>query len=282
MSNITVNPSTSKVPKFVDYRSKVWGDSFTWSWERPLSQVVKLAVHHSVTDKNKTTPEQIALLHKARGWAGIGYHFVITGDGTVYYVGDIGTARANISMNNEKILGICLTGDFTKELPNQEQLKALKGLCEYFMTEFPALPNIASWADVIGHQEAANLWTGADPTACPGSNWKTPAGLYDRLKSGSFDGYPTLAPVTPTPTPTPQPTTPQPTITDDTVIPQFGMSVGALKVKVKDLENNIIAVNKDMEAQKKRADAAEDSLQKALVKIQGARQSAQEVVEALA
>ncbi len=85
--------------KFVDYRQPIWGDSFTWSWERKLSEIKYLVIHHSVTSHD-ATPDDIALLHKARGWAGIGYHFVITKDGRVWYVGDLETARANVKNKN--------------------------------------------------------------------------------------------------------------------------------------------------------------------------------------
>lgn len=192
MSNIAVNPPVNMVPKFKDIRVEIWGDSFNWSFARRLDQVVKLAFHHSVTSKN-ATPNDIALLHKARGWGGIGYHFVIPGDGTVYYVGDIGTGRANIANNNEKIIGICFCGDFTKEKWTEEQRIAGKGLAEYFMTKFPALPNINTWNDVIGHKEASQLWSGSEPTACPGTNWK---GHTDSL-------YDTMRANIPTPTPVP-------------------------------------------------------------------------------
>ena len=63
--------------KFVDYRQPIWGDSFNWSWNRPLEQVKFLVIHHSA-GSHDATPDDVALLHKARGWSGIGYHFVIT------------------------------------------------------------------------------------------------------------------------------------------------------------------------------------------------------------
>lgn len=209
MSNIAISPDLHGL-RFDDYRDEIWGDSYTWSFARSLEQVVKLAIHHSVTARNATA-DDIALLHKARGWGGIGYHFVITEDGTVWYVGDIGTARANIANHNEKIIGICLTGDFTKELQTQEQILATKYLCEYFFTQFPALVNINSWADVIGHQEAVTVFGNTTATACPGSNWKSAGdSFYERLKSGHVDGYPTVKLPQPEPTPEPAPTPPEP------------------------------------------------------------------------
>ncbi len=159
--------------KFVDYRQPIWGDSFNWSWNRPLEQVKYLVIHHSVT-KHDATPDDIALLHKARGWAGIGYHFVITKDGTAYYVGDIGTARANVKDKNELILGICLVGDFTRHLPSDEQITSAHLLCNRLIE---LAPNVKSWEDVTGHKDH-------QATACPGSSWDVGGdSMYERIKN---------------------------------------------------------------------------------------------------
>jgi len=100
--------------RFIDDRQRCWGDSFNWSFPRTFDQTVKLAIHHSVTAPGpnwQAEVDVIGQLHKARGWNGIGYHFVITTQGVVAYVGDIGMGRANIGGNNEKIIGICLIGE---------------------------------------------------------------------------------------------------------------------------------------------------------------------------
>ncbi|MDP9356954.1 MAG: peptidoglycan recognition protein family protein [Chloroflexota bacterium] len=183
MSNIALTPPTASVPTFVDYRLGIWGDSFTWALERRLSSVVKIVIHHTVTPRS-ASPDDIALLHKARGWGGIGYHIVITEDGTAWYCGDIGTARANVLNVNDMIIGIALPGDFTKEDPTDAQLKTCKGICEYLLFQRPDLPNIRSWDDVIGHKEAISLWPTAGATACPGNRWKEGLNMYHRMRYG--------------------------------------------------------------------------------------------------
>jgi len=167
--------------KFIDYRMPIWGNSYTWSWERPITQLEYLVIHHSVTSDD-ATPNDLALLHKARGWGGIGYHFVITNNGDVYYVGDVGTARANVLNKNEKVLGICMIGDFTKHLPTDEQIKSAHLLCK-FMINTVAFP-ISSWDQVVGHKDL-------QATQCPGSSWdKTQQGdMWWRIKTGT--GYTT-------------------------------------------------------------------------------------------
>lgn len=197
--------------KWHDYRDEIWGDSFNWSWVRPWNQLKYLVIHHTVTSHD-ATPQDIALLHKARGWAGIGYHFVITKDGVVHYVGDISTARANVLNKNEQVIGITMVGDFTKHLPSDDQIISAHDLCKFFLTETPSLPTLASWSQVVGHKDL-------QATACPGTSW--PNDMRDRIIN--------RIPYTPQPTPEPEPEpTPEPTpeppkiITDDNQVIRLG------------------------------------------------------------
>jgi len=169
--------------RFVDYRKDIWGDSFNWSWNRKTTEIKYLVIHHSASI-HEGTPDDIALFHKARGWGGVGYHFIITKDGKVWYVGDIGTARANVANMNEKVIGICLIGDFTEYLPSDEQIESTHLLCK-FLLEQPQWPNIKDWDDVVGHKEL-------DATACPGDSWdKSQEGdMWWRVKTGTIYSKP--------------------------------------------------------------------------------------------
>lgn len=188
--------------KWKDYRQQIWGNSFTWSWVRPWSQLQGILIHHSVT-KHDATPDDIALLHKARGWAGVGYHFIIDKAGVVHYVGDISTARAHVQNKNEKFLGICLIGDFTKHLPSDEQIISAHELCKFFFFQTPSLPTLTGWHQLQGHKDQ-------QATACPGSSWGG-GDMRDRI----INRIPYTPAPTPTPTPEPTPTpTPQPPVED--------------------------------------------------------------------
>ncbi len=154
--------------KFVDYRENIPGDSFNWSWIRPLTQVNYLAIHNHAATPDIQTPEQIANSHMSNnGWGGIGYHFLISQDGTVYYVGDIQTARANVANLNEQVIGICLIGDFTQgHVPTTEQLDSTHKLCDFFINNYPDLTNVNSWDKVRGHKELPG-----QTTTCPGDDF---------------------------------------------------------------------------------------------------------------
>jgi N-acetylmuramoyl-L-alanine amidase len=160
--------------KFVDYRKPIWGNSYTWSWERRTDEIRYVVIHHSVTTHDATA-DDIALLHKARGWGGIGYHFVITMDGKAWYVGDVSTARANVLNMNEKVIGICMVGDFTQHLPTDEQIVSCHTLSKFFL-EQPNWPNLKDWDDVVGHKDLK-------PTACPGLSW--PDDMKWRVETGT-------------------------------------------------------------------------------------------------
>lgn len=180
--------------RWKDVRPTIWGDSYNWSWVRPWNQLKYLVIHHSVT-KHDATAEDVALLHKARGWGGIGYHFVIEKSGLVKYVGDISTARANVANLNEQVIGICLIGDFTKHLPSDEQIESAHDLCKFFLTETPSLPTLVSWDQLKGHKDF-------NPTACPGSSF--PNDMRQRIIDRRiYSPQPDPIPVPPTPTPQP-------------------------------------------------------------------------------
>lgn len=146
--------------KFFDLRDSLPGDAYSWSWERNLSEVKYLAIHHTATDDNQT-PQDIAQFHiNQNGWGGIGYHFLIDKDGGVFYVGDISTARANVSDMNGQVIGVGLIGNFTSgRVPTREQLDSCKKLCEFFIIRYPD-------CSIKGHKELPN-----QKTICPGDNW---------------------------------------------------------------------------------------------------------------
>lgn len=153
--------------RFVDIRETLPGDSFNWSWVRPLFQVKYLAIHHSASPDNQS-PKEIANYHiNNNGWGGIGYHFLIAKDGAVYYAGDISTARANVANLNEQVLGICLIGNFTSgRVPTNDQIDSAHKLCDFLINNYDDLSSLNSWDNVLGHKELPG-----QATTCPGDDW---------------------------------------------------------------------------------------------------------------
>lgn len=161
--------------KFKDYRNNIGSGAFNWAWERKTTDIIYLVIHHSASP-HEDTPDKILAYHKARGWQSIGYHFFIDKLGVVWYVGDVSTARANVADMNEKVVGICVAGDFTKHLPSDEQIISANKLCQFFINQ-ANWPNLKSWENVVGHKELS-------ATACPGSSWKGATdSMYERIKN---------------------------------------------------------------------------------------------------
>lgn len=185
-------PSLEQRNKFTDYRQGIWGDSYNWSWVRAWTDVKYIVFHHSVTKPTsdpKSDVDYIALIHKNNGWGGIGYHFIITADGMVWYVGDISTARANVADKNELVIGICMVGDFTQYNPTDEQIISGHDLAKYLINDVPSLVNVGDWESVVGHKDL-------QATQCPGANWKGVSdSIYERIKN--------RIPYTPQPQPEP-------------------------------------------------------------------------------
>ncbi|UXY92553.1 N-acetylmuramoyl-L-alanine amidase [Pseudomonas phage LUZ100] len=118
--------------------------------------------------------------HRARGWLGCGYHFVIRRNGTIEsdelghrcrplaqagaHVGDCGPGW------NKRSIGICLAGgiDANGKAENNytpEQWKSLEEVVLSLLERFPSIKTIGGHRDLIRK-------TGAPPKDCPCFNVK--------------------------------------------------------------------------------------------------------------
>jgi hypothetical protein len=182
--------------RLVDARMSVPGDSYYWyKVDENLARLKYFVIHHSVTPA-WYGPNEIANIHLAKGWDGIGYHFVITQDGTIHYVGDLGTWRANVENMNDKVIGVLLVGDFRDgRRPTDAQYRAANVLFREFVADV-RFPGIKGAASLKFHRELT-------ATACP----------CDVNKDWVQNGLPVAPPVVVTP-PVVEPTTPTPPVTE--------------------------------------------------------------------
>lgn len=127
---------------------------------RSLDSVSDLVIHHTVSPDDRTSA-QIAAYHvNGRGWPGIGYHYVIGGDGTIELVNYLDTISYHAAGANAYSVGIALKGNFTDTPPSKAQLQATGWLVDELKRELPIV--IA-----LGHKEVAG-----SATACPGDTWE--------------------------------------------------------------------------------------------------------------
>jgi len=91
---------------------------------RDIATIRRIIVHHSLTAGGDAFG--FARYHVgSNGWPGIGYHEVITPDGTVYQTQLPTTVSYHCSGYNLSSYGICLVGNFDVGRPTENQLAAL-------------------------------------------------------------------------------------------------------------------------------------------------------------
>lgn len=106
---------------------------------------------------------------------GLAYHFVIgngssSGDGEIE-IGSRWTRQINgghvaSDYLNNIAIGICLVGDFDRDLPTKAQLDSTRELITYLRARVGR--NGREWAQVRGHREI-----NPKPTSCPGKRFPT-------------------------------------------------------------------------------------------------------------
>jgi N-acetyl-anhydromuramyl-L-alanine amidase AmpD len=132
--------------------------------ERTLADIRYLVIHHTGAAAD-VGPATIAAEHvEANGWPGIGYHFVVGADGTIYRTQDLAVASYHARQFNPLAVGIALAGDLTAAAPTPAQLAATAALTAGLLADLGLPPDA-----VRGHREMV-------PTPCPGGlflhGWK--------------------------------------------------------------------------------------------------------------
>lgn len=122
----------------------------------PMKTIEGIVLHHSGV-KVLQSVETIHNYHKNKGWAGIGYHFYVRKDGSVYRGRPENMAGAHCPGVNSISLGICAEGDFEQEIMNDVQKNAIVELIKDIKSRY----NI-KW--IKGHREILS-------TDCPGANY---------------------------------------------------------------------------------------------------------------
>jgi hypothetical protein len=130
---------------------------------RERSSIQVLVIHHSATGAT-ATPEAIAAYHVTHWqWPGIGYHFLVMADGTIYQTNELETVSNHAASANTSSVGICFVGNFMETPPPAAQIHAGAHLIAWLLKEL-ALKTDA----VKGHRELMQ-------TACPGTQWLSAA-----------------------------------------------------------------------------------------------------------
>lgn len=141
----------------------------TYQWVNGLKMINKpkiLIFHHSAI--KAITVEKIDELHKAKGWQGIGYHYFISKDGTIYEGRPEGAEGAHTIGKNSESIGICVEGNLEEEEITLNQIVSIENLSLYLCLEYDI-------NDILQHKDFAN-------TLCPGKNFP-----IDEIKNSVID-----------------------------------------------------------------------------------------------
>jgi len=146
-----------------------WGAEALKTNHDPMERITRITLHHTATLPEMTLPDgngrsdrELVLgvqnFHRnTRGWADIGYHWLIGLDGNVYEgrALDIQGAHAG-GGNNVENLGVSVIGDFTQGLPKEQQLHTVERFLAEQMRRYGILED-----QLFGHRDFK-------PTECPG------------------------------------------------------------------------------------------------------------------
>ena len=129
-----------------------------------MRKIDRIIIHCSATSPSQDfDASDINRWHKARGWSGIGYHYVIKLDGTIEKGRPVEKVGAHAFGYNKRSIGLCYIGGVDeegspKDTRTPEQLRAMDIFVAMLKDDYKS-------ATVHGHNEFSNK-------ACPSFNVK--------------------------------------------------------------------------------------------------------------
>ena len=120
-----------------------------------------LVLHHSVVwaGNDLATVRDVQRLHRGdRGWADIGYHYLVGRNGTIYAARPLNVRGIHVAGHNTGSVGVCLLGNFVNESLTEEQRTSTLLICQWLTLLLTKMTHLA------GHREFN------PETQCPGDN----------------------------------------------------------------------------------------------------------------
>ena len=125
-----------------------------------MREINEIIVHCSATREGQDIDAStIDEWHKARGWSGIGYHFIVKLNGSIEYGRMVDKVGAHCKGHNTNSIGVCYIGGVEndgktpKDTRTSEQIASLLTLLRFLKLLHPD-------ASIYGHRDFANK-------ACP-------------------------------------------------------------------------------------------------------------------
>lgn len=115
----------------------------------------EIILHHA--EANGCTIKDINTWHKNQGWAGVGYHYYVRKDGTIYRGRTENAQGAHCPGHNTTSIGICAEGRYQEDTMPEIQKNAIVELCK-------DIKNRYSIDKIYRHKDLYS-------TDCPGANY---------------------------------------------------------------------------------------------------------------
>lgn len=137
-----------------------------------MRTIDEIIIHCTATPEGReVTVEELRRWHRAKGWADVGYHYIIYLDGTVHEGRPVWQSGAHTTGHNAHSIGVCYVGGCDtamkpKDTRTERQKAELLKLIRELLVRYPG-------ARVTGHNEWA-------AKACPSfdvQRWKKEVGL---------------------------------------------------------------------------------------------------------
>ena len=119
------------------------------------SKTDEVILHHA--EASSATVWDINAWHLSNGWVGIGYHYYIRKDGSIYRGRPERAGGAHATGHNDRSIGICCEGAYMTETMPAAQLASLKALLRDIMGRYGTMP-------LRRHRDV-------NATSCPGDNF---------------------------------------------------------------------------------------------------------------
>lgn len=161
-SEPTVSVSTSVLP-----RSQWTARGPILSQTEPMNTVTRITLHHdgmppALLRTKADVASRLEVIRRAhvehRGWADIGYHYIVDPSGRVWEGRPVSRQGAHVKDLNPNNVGVLVLGNFEEQRPTTEALAAIGQFVRSLMSR-----HRVPLTRVVTHQELAS-------TVCPGRN----------------------------------------------------------------------------------------------------------------
>lgn len=118
-----------------------------------MRQINKIIIHCSASREGRSlTVADIDKMHRARGWNGIGYHYIVYIDGSVHVGRVVEKAGAHVAGHNADSIGICYVGGLDgsgnpRDTRTEAQKAAIRELVNELCRKYPNV------VEVKGHRD---------------------------------------------------------------------------------------------------------------------------------